>query len=147
MHDTLQDIFSPNLLAIMVSIAIGLVYGLEREVDATSQYRHLTGIRTLPLLAAMGCMITTIAKQTTIWLLPISIAGIFIFCVVIYFTKDRSASLEIKHEVILQLVFVSGILPCCTTFAEGSHQRSSLGRCQQRDHIPSWICCCACCTA
>lgn len=36
MHDNLQDIFSPNLLAIIVSIVIGLVYGLEREVDASS---------------------------------------------------------------------------------------------------------------
>jgi uncharacterized membrane protein (DUF4010 family) len=118
MHDTLQDIFSPNLLAIIVSIAIGLVYGLEREVDATSQYRHLTGIRTLPLLAAMGCMITIIANQTTLWLLPISTAGMFIFCVVIYFTKDKSASLEIKHEVILLLVFVSGILTGLHLFRE-----------------------------
>ena len=118
MHDTLQDIFSQNLLAIIVSIVIGLVYGLEREVDATSQYRHLTGIRTMPLVAAMGCTITIIAQQTTLWLLPVSIAGMFIFSLLIYSTKDKSGSLEIKQEVILLLVFVSGILTGIHLFRE-----------------------------
>ena len=63
MHDTLQNILSPNLLAIIVSIAIGLVYGLEREVDASLQYRHLTGIRTMPLLAVLGCVIVSSPKS------------------------------------------------------------------------------------
>lgn len=118
MHDKLQDIFSPNLLAIIVSILIGLVYGLEREVDASSQYRHLTGIRTMPLVAAMGCTITIIAQQTTLWLLPVSVAGLFIFCLMIYFTKDKSSSLEIKQEVVLILVFVTGILTGLHLFRE-----------------------------
>lgn len=118
MHDTLQDIFSPNLLAILVSIVIGLVYGLEREVDAPLHYRHLTGIRSMPLLAAMGCVITIIAQQTTFWLLPVSIAGMFIFSIVIYFTKDKSDSLEIKQEIILMLVFVTGVLAGLHLFRE-----------------------------
>ncbi|MBY0434554.1 MAG: DUF4010 domain-containing protein [Cyclobacteriaceae bacterium] len=118
MHDTLQNIFSPNLLAIIVSIVIGLVYGLEREVDAPLQYRHLTGIRSMPLLAAMGCVITIIAQQTNFWLLSISIAGMFIFSILVYFTKDKSNSLEIKQEIILLLVFVTGVLAGLHLFRE-----------------------------
>lgn len=119
MHDTLQNILSPNLLAIIVSIAIGLVYGLEREVDASLQYRHLTGIRTMPLLAVLGCVITIIAQHTDYyWLLPISMAGVFIFSTIIYYTKEKSGSLEIKQEVVLILVFVTGILTGLHLFRE-----------------------------
>jgi len=119
MHDTLQNILSPNLLAIIVSIAIGLVYGLEREVDATLQYRQLTGIRTMPLLAVLGCVITIIAQHTSYyWLLPTSMAGMFILSTIIYYTKEKSGSLEIKQEVVLILVFVTGILTGLHLFRE-----------------------------
>ena len=118
MHENLQNFIPPNLLAIVVSICIGLIYGLEREVNALPRYRDLTGIRTLPLLAALGCIVTIIGQQTNYWIIAAATAGVFLLTNIIYFTKPKDDSLEIKQEVIIMLVFASGILTGLHMFRE-----------------------------
>lgn len=105
-----MELLSPNLLSLLVAVGIGLVAGIEREIDAQPEYKHFAGIRTMPLVAALGCIITFIAKETSMLLIVASIASFFIFATAIFYSKSRTGSVEIKHEIMLMIVFILGII-------------------------------------
>jgi uncharacterized membrane protein (DUF4010 family) len=118
MHEYLMELLGANLLGLFVAIGIGLVAGIEREIDAQPEYKHFAGIRTMPLIAALGCAITFIAKETSMLLIVAGITSFFIFVTAIFYSKNRTGSVEIKQEVMLLLVFVLGILSGLHLFRE-----------------------------
>ncbi|MBI3519037.1 MAG: MgtC/SapB family protein [Bacteroidetes bacterium] len=118
MHEYLMELLGANQLALLVAIGIGLVAGIEREIDAQPEYKHFAGIRTMPLIAALGCIITFVAKETSMLLIVSVITSFFIFLTAIYYSKNRTGSVEVKHEIMLLIVFVLGILAGLHLFRE-----------------------------
>ncbi len=118
MHQYLLELLGPNLLSLLVAVGIGLVAGIEREIDAQPEYKHFAGIRTMPLVAALGCVITFIARETSMLLIIAAIASFFIFVTVVFYSKTRSSSVEIRQEIMLMIVFVLGILSGIHLFRE-----------------------------
>ena len=118
MHEYLMEFLGPDLLSLLVAIGIGFVSGIEREIDEQPEYKHFAGVRTMPLVAALGCIITFIAKETSMLVIVAGVASFFIFSTSVFYSKSRTGLVEIKHEIMLMIVFVLGILSGLHLFRE-----------------------------
>ena len=109
MQENLGSILTPTFLSLLVALGIGLVIGMEREINAQPDMKHFAGIRTMPLVSMLGWM-TALAAETYSWILVAAVLGFMGFAATAYFVKARQGTLPIKHEIAMLVVFFMGIL-------------------------------------
>ena len=74
MQENLGSILTPTFLSLLVALGIGLVIGMEREINAQPDMKHFAGIRTMPLVSMLGWM-TALAAETYSWILVAAVLG------------------------------------------------------------------------
>ena len=109
MQENLGSILTPTFLSLLVALGIGLVIGMEREINAQPDMKHFAGIRTMPLVSMLGWM-TALAAETYSWILVAAVLGFMGFAATAYVVKARQGTLPIKHEIAMLVVFFMGIL-------------------------------------
>lgn len=110
MFDALNVLITPFLVSLMVSTGIGLIIGLEREFRQTTEKDHFAGIRTFPLVAILGCIITFIAKTITLWLLASGFLAFALFVSIAYYIRSSSGHAGITTEISLFITFILGAM-------------------------------------
>lgn len=110
MEDILGVYLSPYLLSLIVSTGVGLIIGLEREFRKAGESDHFAGIRTFPLVAILGCIITYASLSVTKWLVVGASIAFIIFVSVTYFVRSSSGHSGITTEVSLVIAFTLGAM-------------------------------------
>lgn len=110
MHDILNNLLSPFLLSLLVSVGVGVIIGLEREFDTLSGNEHFAGLRTFVLAAILGCVVTYLATELNFNILLVTIPSIFFFISVFHFSKVKKEHYGLVTEFSLVLVFFLGVL-------------------------------------
>jgi uncharacterized membrane protein (DUF4010 family) len=111
MQNFLSTWVSPFMLSLIVSTGMGLIIGLEREFNSTKSNFHFAGIRTFPLMAIAGCLVSLLASHVnTPAILAVSIAAVLLFISVIYFSRLRKTDAGITTELSLFITFLIGIM-------------------------------------
>src|SRR5690625_6842548 len=59
----LIDLLGPYMLGMLISLAIGLMLGLEREYDKIKDEIGIAGIRTFPIATVLGFMMGSLAES------------------------------------------------------------------------------------
>lgn len=108
MHDTLNAALTPYLMSLIIATGIGLIIGLEREFSETSDKDHFAGIRTYPLVAILGCVVTFLAGATTNLLLAFASAAIVLLLGFGYFIRSQDQARGVLNEIALLIAFFLG---------------------------------------
>ncbi|MBK9271651.1 MAG: MgtC/SapB family protein [Saprospiraceae bacterium] len=109
MHDILNNLLSPFLLSLLVSVGVGVIIGLEREFDTLSGNEHFAGLRTFVLAAILGCVVTYLATEFNFNILLVAIPSVFFFISVFHFSKVKKEHFGLVTEFSLVLVFFLGV--------------------------------------
>lgn len=75
----LQELLGPYMLGILMSLAIGLILGLEREYDKLKDSSGYAGLRTFPIVTILGYMMGVLSVSFSTWFLIIGMGGIIVF--------------------------------------------------------------------
>jgi uncharacterized membrane protein (DUF4010 family) len=103
-------ILSPYLLSVVVSTGIGLIIGLEREFRKASDKDHFAGIRTFPLVCLLGCIVTYIGQELSIWIVISTAIAFIIFIAVTYYVRSAKGHQGITTEISLIITFILGMM-------------------------------------
>ncbi len=95
------------LIKVLISTALGLIIGLERERRAKSE--AFIGIRTTPLIAILGTLSSFIYENYWSGIFIFSFGALIIFTVINYF-KEFEKDVGITTEVTLIIAFIIGVL-------------------------------------
>lgn len=76
-EEYLKDLLGSYMLGVLVSLAIGLILGLEREYYKRQGDRGFAGIRTFPIVTILGFVLGNLTAAFTPWILIIGF-GMFI---------------------------------------------------------------------
>jgi uncharacterized membrane protein (DUF4010 family) len=104
------DFLSPFLRGLLLATGVGLIVGLEREFNTKSEKGHMAGLRTFPLLAILGFVIAYLSIHHAVWLLPVSLAGIFALAAVAYFVQSGAGKYGLTTELSLLVIYAFGAL-------------------------------------
>jgi len=107
--NSLNTLFSPAFISLVVSAGIGLIIGLEREFNTQDDPGHLGGIRTFILVAVLGNVANWISSQTSVGLLLVALAGFFLLVSVAYYVQTQKGKIGLTTELALLLTFLLGI--------------------------------------
>lgn len=110
MEDVVDRYISPFLLSLLVSTGIGLIIGLEREFRKAGEKDHLAGLRTFPLVAILGCIITYISSALTPWLVVATLFAFMLFVGASYYRRYSPERPGITTEVSLIITFILGAM-------------------------------------
>lgn len=107
----LHELLGPNMVGVFISLAIGLILGLEREYDRISGEMGFAGIRTFPIVSILGYMIGILSDDFTEWLTIIGLGAFFIFLGFNYLHKTQNATAPgITTNLALVTTFVLGVM-------------------------------------
>lgn len=100
------------LKVFLISLALGALIGLEREYSqAQGNYRGFAGIRTFPLIAISGSIITYLGKMTSLWFLMVGSLACFSLIVAAYINSTKKAKYPgITTAVAALIAFLTGVL-------------------------------------
>jgi uncharacterized membrane protein (DUF4010 family) len=110
MEHSLNVYLSHYLVSLLVSTGIGLIIGLEREFRKANEKDHLAGIRTYPLVALLGCIVTFVALSLTDWLLVGALVAFMMFVGASYYRRITFGNSGMTTEVSLIITFVLGAM-------------------------------------
>jgi uncharacterized membrane protein (DUF4010 family) len=110
MEDVVDRYISPFLLSLLVSTGIGLIIGLEREFRKGGEKDHLAGLRTFPLVAILGCIITYVSSSLTSWLVVVALFAFMLFVGASYYRRYSPEHPGITTEVSLIITFILGAM-------------------------------------
>lgn len=102
-------ILPPFFLHLLVTAAIGLIIGLEREFNTHSERAHVGGIRTFTLVAILGYLSGTVATNSVMWVIPFTILGFFLLLSVIYYYQIRQERYGLTTELSMLTTLLLGI--------------------------------------
>lgn len=86
----LHDLLGPYMLGILMSLAIGLILGLEREYDRLKGDTGYAGIRTFPIATILGFVMGNLSEVFTLWFLIVGLASFILFMGIGQLSKARS---------------------------------------------------------
>lgn len=110
-EEYLHELLGPNMLGFFISLAIGLILGLEREYDRLTGEMGFAGIRTFPIVSILGYMIGTLSDDFTHWFAIISLGALFVFLGFGYLLKaQQDTAVGITTNLALITTFVLGIM-------------------------------------
>lgn len=98
--------FYQNLL---VTAAIGLIIGLERELNTHSEAGHIGGIRTFTLVAILGYLAGSIAHHSLMWVIPVTIAAFICLVSVVYYFQVQQGKSGLTTELSMLATLLLGI--------------------------------------
>ncbi|SKC83484.1 MgtC/SapB family protein [Ohtaekwangia koreensis] len=110
MPDSIGAFLTPYLLSLIVSTGIGLIIGLEREFRKVSDKDHFAGIRTFPLVCILGCIVTYIGRDISIWIIVAAVIAFIAFIAVTYYVRSTKGHQGITTEISLIITFILGMM-------------------------------------
>ncbi len=110
MPPSISSFLTPYLLSIVVSCGIGLIIGLEREFRKTNEKDHFAGIRTFPLVCLLGCLITFVGSELSIWIIVGCLVAFIGFVCTTYFVRATKEHTGITTEISLIVTFILGMM-------------------------------------
>ncbi len=102
-------ILPPFFLHLLVTAAMGLIIGLEREFNTHSERAHVGGIRTFTLVAILGYLSGTVANSSVMWVIPFTILGFFLFMSVIYYYQVQQERYGLTSELSMLSTLLLGV--------------------------------------
>lgn len=110
-EEYLHELLGPNMLGFFISLAIGLILGLEREYDKLTGEMGFAGIRTFPIISILGYMIGILSNSFSNWLVIVSLGALFVFLGFGYLLKaHQETALGITTNLALITTFVLGLM-------------------------------------
>lgn len=107
----LHDLLGPYMLGLLISLAIGLIIGLEREYDKLKDEVGFAGIRTFPIVTILGFVIGTLSETFSPWFLMVGLGSFILFIGIGQLLKTRMESgLGMTTNLALITTFVLGIM-------------------------------------
>lgn len=112
MPETINGWLNPFFISLLTSTGIGLIIGIEREFNAVAEkdHDHFAGIRTFPLVAVLGCVITFLSQNGADWLLVVATAAFIALVGVAYYISSIAGQHGVTTEVSLILTFLLGAM-------------------------------------
>jgi len=99
------------ILGVLLSLGIGLIIGLERELDKLKEEKGFAGIRTFPIVAILGFSIANLTQIYTPWLLIISFGSFFLLLALNHFRqKQEEYGQGLTTNLALAATFVLGVM-------------------------------------
>lgn len=109
--DYLQDLIGPYMLGVLISLAIGLILGLEREYDKIKDENGFAGIRTFPIVTILGFALGNLTQTFTPWFLILGFSSFIVFLSIGQVFKSRSENtLGMTTNLALITTFVLGVM-------------------------------------
>lgn len=107
----LNDLIGPYMLGVLVSLAIGLMLGLEREYDKLKDDSGFAGIRTFPIVTILGFALGNLSQTFTPWLLIVGFGSFILFLGISSFMKLKGdVAIGTTTNLALITTFVLGIM-------------------------------------
>lgn len=107
----LYDLLGPYMLGILMSLAIGLILGLEREYDRLKGDTGYAGIRTFPIVTILGFVMGNLSEVFTLWFLIVGLASFILFMGISQLSKTRSEGTSgMTTNLALIATFLLGIM-------------------------------------
>ena len=111
-EEYLQELIGPYMLGVLISLAIGLILGLEREYDKIKDDSSgFAGIRTFPIVTILGFLIGNLSETFSSWFLILGFSSFILFLSIGQVFKSRvESTLGITTNLALITTFVLGIM-------------------------------------
>lgn len=107
----LHDLLGPYMLGILMSLAIGLILGLEREYDKIKGDVGYAGIRTFPIVTILGFVMGNLSETFTLWFLIVGLGAFILFMGIGQLSKNRIEShAGMTTNLALIATFLLGIM-------------------------------------
>lgn len=107
----LHDLLGPYMLGILISLAIGLILGLEREYDKIKGDVGYAGIRTFPIVTILGFVMGNLSETFTLWFLIVGLGAFILFMGIGQLSKNRIEShAGMTTNLALIATFLLGIM-------------------------------------
>lgn len=107
----LNELLGPYMLGVLVSLAIGLILGLEREYDKLKDELGSAGIRTFPIVTLLGYMMGNLSETFTPWFLMVGMGSFILFLAIGQILKTRIETIGgITTNLALITTFVLGVM-------------------------------------
>lgn len=107
----LHDLLGPYMLGVLMSLAIGLILGLEREYDKLKDDSGYAGIRTFPIVTITGYMMGVLSTAFSNWFLLLGMMAIILFLGIGQLVKTRGGvSLGMTTNLALIATFLLGVM-------------------------------------
>lgn len=107
----LSELLGPYMLGVLISLAIGLILGLEREYDKLRDDVGFAGIRTFPIVTLLGYMMGTLSEAFSSWFLILGLSSFILFLAVGQVLKtQKETTLGITTNLALITTFVLGVM-------------------------------------
>ncbi len=107
----LIELLGPYMLGVLVSLAIGLMLGLEREYDKIRDEAGFAGIRTFPIVTLLGYTLGVLSETFSSWLLIVGLGSFILFMALGQVVKtQREIPLGVTTNLALIVTFVLGIM-------------------------------------
>lgn len=99
------------MLGILISLAIGLILGLEREYDKIKGDVGYAGIRTFPIVTILGFVMGNLSETFTLWFLIVGLGAFILFMGIGQLSKNRIEShAGMTTNLALIATFLLGIM-------------------------------------
>lgn len=99
------------MLGVLVSLAIGLILGLEREYYKRKDERGFAGIRTFPIVTILGFALGNLTEAFTPWILIVGLGSVIVLLGISQFSfarNEQAPGLTTKFALIA--TFVLGVM-------------------------------------
>lgn len=107
----LNDLIGPYMLGVLVSLAIGLMLGLEREYDKIKDEAGFAGIRTFPIVTILGFVLGNLTEAFSLWLPIVGFGSLILFLGIGQVIKSRvEITLGVTTNLALITAFVLGLM-------------------------------------
>jgi len=110
MIDLVNNLLPPFLLSLISAVGIGLIVGMQRELENISGKEHFAGIRGFAIMSVLGCVITFLAVKLDITILIVVSPAVVFFISIFHYSKIQKGNFGIVTELSLTLVFFLGVL-------------------------------------
>lgn len=107
----LDELLGPYMLGVLISLAIGLILGLEREYDKLKDDVGFAGIRTFPIVTLLGFVMGHLSTMFTPWFLMVGMGSFILFLGIGQNLKSRTETIGgITTNLALITTFVLGVM-------------------------------------
>ncbi len=113
MEELLQQLSPPlsDLVRIIITAAIGLLIGLEREQALFAREEELfAGVRTYPLITLFGYLAAMVAANTHPLIFALGFVGFLLFVTVSYYLLAQRGEIGATTEISIFIAFLLGAL-------------------------------------
>ncbi len=110
MHEKIAPLLKTVEFKFLLSLLVGFLIGLEREIRGKFGEDLLAGIRTFPLIAALGTLSAWVSESFSTFFLGFSYAALILLAAINYFQNLTRKKYGITTEVAVFLTFTFGVL-------------------------------------